>query len=133
MSFEVFTRRFRNKQMAPYATAIAERIFMRGAIDPKTPLEGVDYVDGSAEIYGAEGDMTDGITIARFSGRTVHERLFELADETGSVILWPAADVRALVTKAEWLDHLPDDMLQIEPNPAVVHNVDELIEAIRRR
>ena len=128
MGFEVFTTRFRNKETAPYATAIVERIFMRDAIDPTTPLAFVEYADGVAEIYGAEDDMTDGIMIAHFSSRTVLERLFELADETGSLIFWPSEDNCSVVTKAEWLDHLPDDMLQIEP--VVVSNVDELMEAM---
>ena len=127
MGFEVFTTRFRNKETAPYATAIVERIFMRGAIDPTTPLTFVEYADGVAEIYGAEDDMTDGIMIAHFSSRTVLERLFELADETGSLIFWPSEDNCSVVTKAEWLDHLPDDA-QFEP--VVVSTVDELMEAM---
>jgi len=130
MGFELFVHRFRNGMPAPYDRQIAEKIFNREAIDPSTPLCEVRYADGRAEIYGAEDDEMDGVMLAHFSGRTVLERVLELAKETGSLIFWPSDETWAAVTSPEWIDHSPEDMTQGEEPPVLVHNVDELIEAI---
>jgi hypothetical protein len=129
MGFEIFTERFREKEPAPYDRKIAEEIFIRDAINPTTPLGEVRYADGSAEIDGAEDDEVSGLVLAHFSGRTVLERLLELAQRTGSVIIWPGDETCAAVTSPEWLAHLPDDMIE-SMQPTVVRNLDELIAAI---
>jgi hypothetical protein len=129
MGFEIFVERFRDKEPAPYARKIAEEIFNRDAIEPTTPLNEVRYADGGAEIDGAVDDEMSGFVVAHFSGRIVLERLLELAQRTGSVIIWPGEETCAAVTSSEWLAHLPEDMIE-SMQPVVVRTVDELVAVI---
>jgi hypothetical protein len=132
MGLELMTFCFREKDAAPYPRAVAEAIFNRGSIDPSTPLITVDYADGSGEVYGAEKDEINGVTIVHFRGRTIIERVFELAVETNSMLSW-TSDVPANigVTSQETLDHLPEDVKQNKI--VIVRNVDEFIRAFSER
>ncbi|MGO9007451.1 MAG: hypothetical protein ACLQIQ_09660 [Beijerinckiaceae bacterium] len=131
MGFELFVKCVRNKELSRYDRKIAERIFNRDAIDPTIPLTGVQYADGSAEIYGAEHDPMSGVMLAHFSGETVLERALELADETGSLIFWPGHPPLAAITNLALLDHLPDDLVK-GWKPVLVRTVDRLIKVIKR-
>jgi hypothetical protein len=115
--------------MEKYDRRIAEEIFNRDSIDPTTPLSEVRYTDGRAEIYGAEEDGMDGVMVAHFSGRTVVERIFELAEKTRGLIFWPAPIPCMALTNADFRNNLPDE-LKDDADIAVVHSVDDLIEVI---
>lgn len=128
MSFDIFVQCFKQKQPSTYDRRIAEEIFNRDAIDPTTPLSVVRYLDGYANIDGAEEDQIDGLVLSRFGGRTALERLLELASTTGSLIVWPSNEINMAVTSAEMLTHLPDELTQAGEEIAVVQSVDEFID-----
>lgn len=136
MGFELFVQAVRNGKKFFYPRRIAIEIFNRGALDPSDPSEplyGVEYDDGRAEIYGAEEDPMDGIMLAHFGGRTVMERVFELAVATGSLIFWPGEPPWAVPDLA-LIDHLSaqDEASAKDENLfVVVSNVDELIDLIK--
>jgi hypothetical protein len=129
MGFEIFAHCFKNKEPAFYSRQMAEEIFNRGALDPQSPLTCLQYPDGRVEIYGAEEDELNGVMIADFS-RTALDRLFELADKTGSLIIWPDPETHLAVTDPAVIAHLPAEFTESGDEIAVVHDVEELIGVI---
>jgi hypothetical protein len=128
MGFELFIHSFDGDEPAKYDRRIVEDIFSRDAINPRIPLQGVTYADGQGEIYGAEDDLTSGIMMAHFSGRTIVERAFELAAATKALIFWPGDEIWMAVTSRDVISHLPEEADR--KRIAVVRNVDELIAVI---
>lgn len=130
MSFDIFLICVRNGDAAMFERALFEDIFRRNAIDPRSPLTSVTYRDGGAEIDGAEdGDEIENIVFNHCGGDTFYAALYELADRSGSVVLWPAAGRQIAVTREAAIAHLPPDLSDLGP-PYVVANGRELAACI---
>jgi hypothetical protein len=113
MSFDLFVQRFQNGEVATFPREAFEEIFGRDALDPKFPIEGVAYPDGShAEIYGNDADHLDSLMFTHFGGDRVFALIFELAERTGSVIYWPDEAPSLAVTDATVIAHIPADCLR---------------------
>lgn len=133
MSFDIFLACLNNGDMQAFKRELAQEILGRGAVDEGGALERVEYPDGSgSDVYCDEG--TDNLSGAMFNhsgGDTFFERLWELADRTGSMIFWPGDGSPVAVTRPEMLPYIPknEDGEPMEPQ-FVVKNGKELQDAI---
>ena len=124
MSFGIFFLCFRNGEITTIKRTLVEEIFGRDAIALKFPLTSVDYIDGGAQIYGAnKEDDIEHISFDHFGGDTFFSALYELADRSGSLIVWPGNPCFA-VTREALIAHLPREI--VDENPKVVGNGAEL-------
>jgi hypothetical protein len=132
MGFDIFIQRCRNGERAMFKRELVQEIFGRYAVDPPPHFQGATYLDGRAEIFGAdEGDEIDGLMCSHFSGMTFYEALYELADRTGSVIFWPSDGPWAAVTKEATLAHSPPGAFDRDGRPpSVVGSARELVALI---
>lgn len=106
---------------------LVEEIFGRYALNPPPHCQNATYLDGRAEIYGADEEEIDGIMCSHSWGTTFFEALYELADRTKSVIFWPSLGPSAAVTDVATLVHLPPGAFEHEGEPpAVVADAKEL-------
>lgn len=136
MSFDIFLQCFRKGEPATFKRALVEEIFGRHAINFHLPLTGVNYADrGGAEIYGADdGDDIQSLMFNHCGGCTFFDALYELAQRTGSVVIWPTTrSPYCAVTDSETIADLPAGFCD-EPlgAPIVVSDGRELDEGIRR-
>ena len=132
MSFDIFIQCCRDGERASFNRELVEEIFGRRALDPPPYFRGATYLDGRAEIFGAdEADEIDGLMCSHSSGMTFYEALYELADRTGSVIFWPSDGPWAAVTKEATLAHLPPGAFDQDGRPpSVVASARELVALI---
>jgi hypothetical protein len=133
MGFDLFMSCCRNGESATFKREIAEEIFNRDAIDPTTPLTEVRYADGRGEVYGAEEDDVDGIMLAHFGGRTILERVWELAHRTGSFFYWPGdpdGGPWIAVTDPQTLQHMWPELLKEPDAIGVARSARELSDVI---
>lgn len=128
MSFDIHLLCCRNGQASAFAWTVAEAIFDRGALSP-SEMACVEYTDGRGEIYGCEDAMIEGFMLSHFSGRTICERLLEIASVTQSLIFWPSLGIQFAVTDPAHLAHVPREGIE-DRYIAVVRTVDELWAAI---
>jgi len=130
MSFDIFVMCFRNGDAATFERALFEEIFGRGAIDPQLPFTSVTYGDGSAEIYGAdESEDIEHLMFNHCGGDTFYSALYELADRSGSVVIWPVIGRQIAVTSKAIIEHLPADVESLGP-AYVVSNGQELAACV---
>lgn len=128
MGLDIFVQCCRNGERAMFSRDLVEEIFGRYALDPPPHLQGATYLDGRAEIYGADKhEEIDHLMCTHSWGTTFFEALYELADRTKSVIYWPGGDIWAAVTDPATLVHLPPGAFDKngEP-PAVIADGQEL-------
>jgi hypothetical protein len=70
----------------------------------------VKYPDGSGgEIYGRDDDEINCIMFTNFGGDMMFADIHELAERTGSAIIWPDTRPSLAVTHASVVDHVPED------------------------
>jgi hypothetical protein len=130
LSFDIFLHCVKDGMPAAFECGLFEEIFGRGAIDLRLPFTRVDYVDGGAEIYGAdEGEDIEHLMFTRCGGETFFAALHELADRSGSMIFWPSPGRSIAVTRADMVAHIPPDMVELGP-PYIVSNGRELADCI---
>ena len=132
MSFDIFLDCVNNNGTQTFKRQVAQEILGRGAVDEASALYQVEYPDGSASsVIGEEDEDIDGLMFNHSGGDTFFERLWELADRTGSIIYWPGDDTPVAVTREEMLQHIPrdDEGHQMEPQ-FVVANGKELQQVI---
>jgi hypothetical protein len=133
MSFDIFFDCINNDGGKTFKRQLAQEILGRDAIKPADALlSSVAYPDGSgSEVYCSKDEDLDGMMFNHSGGDTFFERLWELADRTGSMIFWPGDGVPVAVTRPELLQHLPKSEAGDEMEPQfVVRNGKELQEAI---
>jgi len=130
MSFDLFLNCVRDGETATFKRALFEEIIGRGAVNARFPLGTVEYPDGSGgEIYGAdseEDEEIDGLMFTHFGGDTLMARIWELADQTGSFLIWPSDGRCLAVTSAETVRHIPPDLAESFGPPFIVSSGDEL-------
>ncbi|HUO93705.1 MAG TPA: hypothetical protein VMU22_12320, partial [Rhizomicrobium sp.] len=101
MSMDLFLQCARDGEPSMFPRALFEEVMSRGAIDPEFPLSEVLYVDGGCrEIDGGERDAISSLSFAHFGGDIFFDRLWELADRTGSYLMWPG-DPSIAVTRSD--------------------------------
>lgn len=133
MSFDVVLICIRKGEAATFNRTLFEEIFCREAIDPQLPLTSITYHDGGAQIDGAEdGDEIENLVFHHCGGETFYAALHELADRSGSVVLWPAKGRQIAVTRQAIVAHLPPDLADLGP-PYIVANGRELAACILGR
>lgn len=133
MSFDIFLSCVRDGEPSTFKRALAHEILAKGASDADESLEEISYPDGGAEVFCDEADDVDGISFNHAGGATFFERLWELADRTGSMIFWPGGGQSVAVTRADMLPHLPEDLPGGDGSPAaVVGNAKALEDLIGR-
>ena len=134
MSFDIFLNCLNNAGKKTFKRELAQGILGRDAIRPTKVLSGnVEYPDGSGSaVYCSDGEELDHMMFNHSGGDTFFERLWELADRSGSMIYWPGYGIPRAVTRPEMLQHLPKDFEDKEPPPFVVRNGGELVDAISR-
>lgn len=131
MSMELFLECKRDGETASFKRSLFEEIMGRGAVAPQFPLTGVEYADGGAlEIDGGEDDDITSLTFSRFGGDTFFDRLWELADRTGSFLWWPGMDRQLAATRDDVANQIDADMVDEMGPPYVVANGKELAEAV---
>jgi hypothetical protein len=131
MGLDIFIQCCRNGERALFKRELVEEIFGRYALDPPPHLQGATYLDGQAEIYGADkSDEIDHLMCAHCWGTTFFEALFELADRTKSVIFWPSRGPWAAVTDVVTLTHLPPSAFDKEGEPPTVVADAKALEAL---
>lgn len=130
MSFDIHIICMRDGEGSSFTRNLFEEIMGRGAIDPKFPLETVSYADGRSEIYGAQDDNLGGAMFNHFGGDTFFNRLWELADRTGSFIWWPDTKRSVAITRPEINSHLPKDIPGSMGRPYLVRSGREPEQAI---
>jgi hypothetical protein len=125
VSSNLYLACMRDDETATFTRALVEERFGRNAINPRFPLEDVNYIDGGAVLYGADReDDIDGMSFERWGGDTFCSALYELADRPGSFLIWTSAEVNVAVTRETMIAHLPRDTLQFKRR--VVWNGHEL-------
>ena len=121
----------RNGEPHRYDRALAEEILYRDIVDDEyTKHYDVRYADGGTNITWEDGETIDGMSFSNYGGATVFDRIWELADRTGSMIMWIGWGVPRAVTRPDMLQHLPKEMENEEPEPFVVLNGKELLDII---
>jgi len=131
MAFDIFLSCMKNGQTSTFKRSLAQEILGRGAVDQAGALFQVEYADGSgSSVYCDEGEDLDGAMFNHSGGDTFFERLWELADRTHSIIVWPGYGIPVAITRSEMLPHLWMKPEEMEPPPFVVLNGKELQEAI---
>jgi hypothetical protein len=133
VSFDLFVQRFQHGAVATFSRSLLDEVFGRGAIRATLPLKAVEYPDGShAEIYAKDGEELSSFMLSHFGGETVFERVFELADRTGSIIYWPDVRPALAVTKSGVIEHVPQDCLSSIGPAEIVANAKALMDYIAR-
>jgi hypothetical protein len=134
MSFDIFLTCLNNAGVMTFKRQLAEEVLGREAVRPeKVLLGGVEYPDRSGSaVYCSEGEDLGHLMFNHSGGDMFFERLWELADRSGSMIYWPGYGFPRAVTRPEMLQHLPKDLEDIEPPPFVVRNGRELVDAMNR-
>lgn len=130
MSNDIFLICARKDGPATFKRALAEEIMNRGAINPRLPLTDITYSDGGAEVSIEEDEDIDGGGFGRFGGRTFYDRLWELADRTGSYLVWPDFPPCLAVTRPEFVAYIDEDTVEAHGPPYVVKSGKELEYAI---
>jgi len=130
MSFDIYLQCMRNKEPATFKRSLAEDIMNRGAIAPELPLMNISYPDGSCVAYIDEDEDIDGVSFDHFGGDTFYQRLWELADMTGSFLFWPDLGRKMAVTRANVIQHIDDDTVEGHGPPYIVSSGKELEDAI---
>ena len=132
MGFDLHVQRVREDGDSHYPRVVAEAIFDRGALRP-SDLECVEYPDGRGEIFcGRDGTMIDGFMLSHFGGRTICDRVIEIAAVTQSLILWPGSTVFSAVMDREVIARLPLDARTSLGEIALIATVEDLWAAIHR-
>ncbi len=130
MSFDIFLVCVKDGEATAFKRSLFEDIFSRGAIDPRLPFTNVVYGDGGAQISGADEDEDiESLSFDHCGGDTFFAALYELADRSGSVVVWPGEERVLAVTRQAMIAHLPADMGELGP-PHIVSNGRELEECI---
>ena len=132
MSFDIFLSCMNNNGAETFKRQVAQEILGRGAVKVAGDFSHVEYPDGSASsIIGEEDEDIDGLMFNHSGGDTFFERMWELADRTGSIIFWPGDGAPVAVTREEMLQYIPkdDDGQPMEPQ-FVVKNGKELQDVI---
>jgi hypothetical protein len=131
MSFDLTLMCFRNGESATFKRSLVEEIVATGAVNPTFPLTSVEYRDGGGDIYGANrGDDIDHLMFNHFGGDTFMQRIWELADRTGSFFVWPDVGRSVAVTRAETMKHIHADIENDHKPPFIVRSGNELADAI---
>jgi len=132
MSFDIFLSCMNNDGAQTFKRQVAQEVLGRGAVNEASALYNVEYPDGSgSSVIGEEDEDIDGLMFNHSGGDTFFERLWELADRTGSIIFWPGEDTPVAVTRPDMLQHIPRDDEGRPMDPQfVVKNGKELQEVI---
>ena len=127
MSFDIFVMCARKGEQATFKRALFEEIMGRGALDASLPLTNIEYADGMCVAYydGQKEDL-DSTAFDHFGGDTFWDRLYELADRTGSFLVWPDVGRQVAVTRLEMLDEIYPDVAETLGPPYVVKNGKQL-------
>ncbi|HKX06956.1 MAG TPA: hypothetical protein VJN67_02125 [Stellaceae bacterium] len=134
MGLDLFLHCYRKGEPATFKRALAEEILSRDAIDYRPPLHDVTYADGSrAQITGADDEDVHDLMFTHCRPGTFLERLYELANRTRSVVLWPFGSPESAVTDTETIAEVPSAFRE-EPfgPPFIVGSGREIYEAILR-
>lgn len=130
MSFDIFLRRFRNGEAAPFRRADFEEIFGPYVCSRETRFVCVEFPDGGgSDVYIDDGD-TWHLMFNHCGGDSFFAALYELAARTQSVIFWPDDPPRAAATDAATLQHLPPEFTESPASVQLVHSGSELIACI---
>jgi len=137
MAFDLFLHCFRDGRTATFKRALAVEILGRDAVDSRDPVGFVRYRDESGSSgYCDDGEDIDGVMFNHFGGEIFFDRLWELADRTGSCFYWPdVGRPNIAVTRQETIDHLPPSMVKDFGPPWILHNGMDIylvIEALDR-
>jgi hypothetical protein len=131
MSMDLFISCTRDGKAATFPRQLFEEIMTRGAVDTSLPVSTIAYADGSGGECGADdADMIDGADFVDFGGDIFFERIWELADRTGSYFTWPGADRPLAVTRSEFIKDVPRDVVEELGPVRVVANGRELAAVI---
>ncbi len=131
MAFDIFIACMDNGKSGTFKRALAAEILGRDSVNTKDPLWEVEYRDGSGScVYCAETEDIDGMMFNHSGGDTFFQRLWELADSTGSMIFWPDSLRSIAVTRSAFVQYLDEDIPERERPPFVVSNGKELQYAI---
>lgn len=110
MSFDLFVMCFRDGKKATFKREVFEEVFGRNAVDPDLSSGYVKYPDGGGgEIYSRSGDEIGHIMLTHFGGDMMFAAIHELADRTGSAIIWPDTRPSLAVTNAFVVADIPED------------------------
>ncbi len=130
MSFDVFLMCVRDGEEATFKREVLEEVMGRGAINPDYPLSNVYYADGMSVIYGGDDEDIDSLMFNHFGGDTFFDRLWELADRTGSFLTWPDGECSLAVTCPEMIDQIYPSVIESVGPPIIVRSGKELENAI---
>jgi hypothetical protein len=135
MSFDIFLQCYRNGEPANFKRSVVEEIFGPHAYgDPD--FSNVTFPDGSGScMYVDDGDDMQCIMFNHCGGHDFFQALYELADRTKSVVLWPDDDRPATaVTDEATPGHLPAGFSgPVLGQARLVHSGRELEEYIFRK
>jgi hypothetical protein len=123
MSFDIFVMCSRKGARATFKRELFEEIMGRGALDASLPLTNIEYADGMCvAYYDEEREDLDSTAFDHFGGDTFWSRLYELADRTGSFLVWPVVGRQVAVTRPELIDEVYPDVAENLGPPYVVAN-----------
>ncbi len=131
MSMDLFLTCIRDGEGSTFTRAVFEEVMGRDAIGPKFPLTSVRYADGGCnDIDGGEGGTIQTVSFVHFGGETFYDRLWELADRSGSYLMWPNDGPALAVTRAELVAKIDPKMVEELGPPVVARTGKDLGEAI---
>ena len=103
---------FRDREPALFKRSLFVEIFSRGAFVPSSSFSDIEYADGYTDIDIADDAEINGMSFSRSWGDTFITNMLDLADLTGSCILWPDEESKLIVTDRAVLNHLPLELLE---------------------
>ena len=125
---DIFVMPIRNGETSSFKREAFEEIMGRGAINPRPPFCNIEYADGGCEVFGADDEDISSLMIDHFGGETFFDRLWELAERTGSFFAWTGAGGGYAVTDSALLAHLPPGIAD-DPEPPLVVDDGRALEA----
>ncbi|HTW34409.1 MAG TPA: hypothetical protein VMD53_07320 [Rhizomicrobium sp.] len=130
MAFDIHLACLNNGETNTFKRALAQEILGRDSLDEEGALYYVVYKDGGSScVYCSENEDLQSMMFNHSGGDVFFERLWELADRTGSMIFWPGYDVTTAVTRPEMLEHVPHHP-ETDPWAFVVRSGRELVKAM---
>jgi hypothetical protein len=127
MSFDLFLMCARDGEQSSFKRELYEEIMRRDALAPPPDRLDLEYADESGGcVNGDEDEDIASLMFNHFGGDTFMERLWELADRTGSFFVWPGEGRTIAVTRAETISHIFHGLAESLGPPFVVRSGKEL-------
>jgi hypothetical protein len=136
MSLDLFIVCFRKGEPAPYDREIFDRIFLSHFDRPEERKRDRGYVqvtfpDGSRSDIGIsyDGPNINCVSFNHFGGNALCDAMYDLADRSSSIIIWPSPESFTAVTNEAVVKDLPKEFSSDLSLVKLVHSGAE-IEAV---